>query len=560
MNKIKYSIVTASMIFLLNGCNYDKNEQITTTEKEIVLEKVETTKNTILKRSFNIQIGDNERTIFERLGAIDGNIYILSSTNDFYSKISVNNIEDIKSLSDFFMANNYIIVTNQIEGTKYINVTIKQQTSDIEKKLLNSNVSISGNVLVGDAINIISNQAGVIPIWDDKSSTNLSQVTKTFNFQGNGLDALNHIVNSVDLNLEFKENKAVLSYFKTETMSLDIFSRDRETDTDISIAMRNVGSSDSSSSSGSSSSSSSGSSSDGGNDLVSKYKTMVIEDLKTSLSSVLSEHGSYTFLATSGQILIKDKASHVKMAQKVVSDFNSKFKDTVELTLTLYKVTREKNDTRGIDFKSLSKNFEFNVQNMVSTAFGASANGNNFGIGFNDGNVDAVLQFLREYGDTEIVNPMTFETQTNLLKTIKIANNYGYIASISSTTDGNGGTTGSMTPSSIADGGFVSVLTKVIDNETIAVDLFTTTTSLSKFNSATAFGNTVQTPDTAEQSIDGYHRVKIGVPNILVSHKFEETQNKGSGLPVDYLENIGLKADKNKDTYIVVVLEARVKK
>ena len=30
MNKIKYSIVTASMIFLLNGCNYDKNEQITT--------------------------------------------------------------------------------------------------------------------------------------------------------------------------------------------------------------------------------------------------------------------------------------------------------------------------------------------------------------------------------------------------------------------------------------------------------------------------------------------------------------------------------------------------
>ena len=206
---------------------------------------------------------------------------------------------------------------------------------------------------------------------------------------------------------------------------------------------------------------------------------------------------------------------------------------------------------------------------LILTIFTVKAQENEFtrssiktgiGIGFNDGNVDVVLQFLREYGDTEIVNPMTFETQTNLLKTIKIANNYGYISSITSTTDGNGGTTGSMTPSSIADGGFVSVLTKVIDNETIAVDLFTTTTSLSKFNSATAFGNTVQTPDTAEQSIDGYHRVKIGVPNILVSHKFEETQNKGSGLPVDYLENVGLKADKNKDTYIVVVLEARIKK
>ena len=50
------------------------------------------------------------------------------------------------------------------------------------------------------------------------------------------------------------------------------------------------------------------------------------------------------------------------------------------------------------------------------------------------------------------------------------------------------------------------------------------------------------------------------MPYILVSHKFEETQNKGSGLPLDYLENIGLKADKNKDTYVVVVLEARIKK
>lgn len=560
--KFKYSLVAASMIFVLGGCGFEKNEIVSPTEKEVVLEKVEISKNVDLKRSFNIQIGDNERTIFERLGAIDGNIYILDSSNDFYSKISVNNIEGMADISQFFVANNYILVANKVEGSKYINISVKPQISDSEKKLKNSKVSISGNILIGDAINIISSQSGIIPIWDDKSSTSLSQVTKTFNFNGNGLDALNHIVNSVDLNLEFKENKAIISYFKTETMSLDIFSRDRETDTDISIAMRSLGGDSGSSGSSSSSGGASGggSSSSGGNDLASKYKTMVVNDLKASLSSVLSQHGSYTFLATSGQILVKDKSSHVKLAQKVISDFNSKFKDTVELTLTLYKVTREKSDTRGIDFKALAKRFEFNVANMTNAAFATVSNGNSFGVGFKDGHVDAVLQFLREYGDTEIVNPMTFETQTNLLKTIKIANNYGYISSISSSTDGNGGNTGSVTPSSVADGGFVSALTKVIDNETIAVDLFTTTTSLSKFNTATAFGNTVQTPDTAEQSIDGYHRVKVGIPYILVSHKFEETQNKGSGLPNDYLENIGLKADRNKDTYIVVVLEARIKK
>ena len=91
MKKIKYSMLVASMIFF-TGCNFDKQEKFESMEKQIVLDKVKETKEITLKRSFNIQVGDTEKTIFERLGAIDGNIYILDSSNSFYSKISVNNI------------------------------------------------------------------------------------------------------------------------------------------------------------------------------------------------------------------------------------------------------------------------------------------------------------------------------------------------------------------------------------------------------------------------------------------------------------------------------------
>jgi hypothetical protein len=157
------------------------------------------------------------------------------------------------------------------------------------------------------------------------------------------------------------------------------------------------------------------------------------------------------------------------------------------------------------------------------------------------------------------MNPISFETQSNMLKTIKIANNYGYISSIKSSTDSNGTTTAEVTPSSIADGGFISAIAKPIGNDFIAVDLYSTTTSLSKFNSVTAFGSTVQTPDTAEQSIDGYHQIKAGVPFILISHKYEETKTSEAGLPIEQLRSIGFNSDQNKDVYIVIALEAKIR-
>ncbi len=553
MKRLKMSLIASTAIFVLTGCvNSTKhNVEISTNIFEKKLDKT-----TQLSRSFNIQAGDNARTIFERLGFIDGNIYIIETGINFNSKFAVNNIENLDSLEKFFLANNYVLNTSKIENSNYIKVSIVPDMSLAEKKLKETSISINGSIPVGDVISMLTKKANVIPILEDKTANNLAQINRTLNFNGNALDGLNHVASSADLNIAFKEDKVLISYFKTETMSLDIFTRDRESKTDINIEMRR----DDSSSSSSSVNNSTSSAESTNQDLSVKYKTLIIKDLENSLESILSKQGSYTFIPSSGQILIRDKNENVKMAQKLISDFNSKFKDTIEVTLTLYKVTKEKGDTRGIDFKALGSKFDFSATNMVLTAFSGNANGNMYGIGYNNKNDSAVLNFLREYGDTEVLNPISFETQSNILKTVKIANNYGYIASIKTTTDTNTGTTASVEPASVADGGFISALTKVIDNETIAIDLYSTTTSLSRFNSVTAFGSTVQTPDTAEQSVDGYHRVKVGIPYILVSHKYEETKNKSAGLPIKELDSLGLKADSSKDIYIVIALEARIRK
>lgn len=562
-NKIKYSIFAASALFLFSGC-YDKNEisksdaiekkaELKEVEKENILKNIETKKE--VERSINIKEGDNVKTIFERLSTIDKNVYIIETGIDVTSKINVNGIKDLVDLEKFFIANNFVLTYKRIDNSNYIKVKVEQSLTSAEKKLAKTNVILNGNLPVGDVVKMISQKSNIQHVWEDKTANNVSLINKNVSYNGNGLEALKNVVGISDLNLVFKDDKAIISYFKTETMNLDLFTRDRNTNTDISIEMKsdNESSSSTSTNNGSNSSSSS-------TDLSVSYKSSLIKDLEASLDSVLSKQGSYTLMPTSGQIMIRDKGENVRMAQKLISDFNAQFKDTIEITLTFYKVTSEKNDKRGLDFSNIGTKFNLNASNMVSNAFLDGTRTYAASYDSSRLNTNFVLNFLKEHGDAEVMNPMTFETQSNILKTVKIANNYGYISSIKTTTTSSDAVSAEVNPSSIADGGFISAIAKSIGNDSIAIDLYSTTTSLTKFNSVTVSGNTVQTPDTSEQSIDGYHQVKAGVPYILVSHKYEESKIDKSGLPVKYLESLGYKEDNSKDVYIVIALEANIRK
>ena len=547
---IKSSIIASVIILNFSGCLYN-NENVMTNNQNQQLEFLKEKQK--IKRSINIKTGDSLKTVLERLSSINNNIYIIEEDANFSSKISVNGIVDLEELKQFLEASNYKLEEEQKEGSKYVKIRLVQLSSSIEARLKETKITINGNIQIDEVIKMIATNSKTEIIYEDKLSNDIAKTNQNFNFDGDGLNALREIVNSSDLNIEFKENKVYISYFKTETMNIDIFTRDRQTTTDISIAMSNNSSNNSTSTTSTSSSSETND-----KDLSITYKTDLVKDLVKSLDSVKSEHGSYTFMPSSGQVLIRDKATNVKVAQKLISDFNAQFKDTIELTLTFYKVITDKTNKHGIDFKALGSKIDFTTTNFSASNFTTGTSF--FSLAANStGESNAVLNFLNEYGQAEVMNPISFETQSNMLKTIKIANNYGYISSIKSSTDSNGTTTAEVTPSSIADGGFISAIAKPIGNDFIAVDLYSTTTSLSKFNSVTAFGSTVQTPDTAEQSIDGYHQIKAGVPFILISHKYEETKTSEAGLPIEQLRSIGFNSDQNKDVYIVIALEAKIR-
>lgn len=573
--QIKISIAGALALALLSGCasnnlNLDSNKTQSVTNKTIsmyVANKENDLKKENLKPFFNIKTGDSLKTILERLGAIDGKIYILDGSDDYNSKISVSGIKDQNELKEYFEANGHKLEITE-KGKRYANVVLSQKELKSESKLKKLKVSINGAIPFASIIDEISSNAEIPIIYEDKTASDVSSVIRNIDFSGNGYDALNQIASKSGLSIDYKANKIEIAYYKTQMFDLDVFVRDRS----LSNIISNIPSSGSTTSNTSGTSTSSNSTTTASNstqDLKTEYITQLVKELKASLDSTISQYGSYTFLPTTGQIAIRDKGENIKIAQKLISDFNSKFKDTVDMKLTFYKVSTEKGSKRGIDFTALKSNLDIfgaasslslTGKNLVSGAFPAGVTTSaNFGASLTRGASSVVLNYLKEFGDANVANTVTFEAQSNMPKTVKIANNYGYISSISSSTDSNGGTTGDVNPSSVPDGTFFNVIAKPIANNMIAADIYATATSLSKFNSTTAFGNTVQTPDTAEQSVDGYHQLKSGVPSILVAYKLEEIKKGGSGLPIEMLDSIGVKTDSNKDVYIVISLEANIR-
>lgn len=552
-NYIKISVAASALVFGLSGCTSTSTQQL---NQPNIYEKGDKViaKNTI-ERYFNINIGDTAKTIFERLSLLDGNVYIVDNSV-FRSSFAAPGLKTFEDVEKFFQANNIALIKNEIQNSKYVKIGFSNTgLSEIEKKLSQIKVSASGSMPIASFAQDISAKAGIPVLYADKTAKNLSTITKNISIDTDGLSAIKQIANSADLDAKITQSNIELSYFKTDTLNIDIFSRDR--------SILNKIANNTASSGNTKDKQNTVSDNSGNKDLEIKYLTGLVKELESSVESLLSEHGSFKLLQSSGQIVVRDKSENVKSIQKIINDFNAQFKDTVELTLTFYKVTTQKGDKRGLDFRALNGKLAATATGMTNlTGLSSSAGSitSAFGLEYTgSGGRSALFNLLSEFGTTEVMNPVEIVTQSNMLKTVKIANNFGYIASIDTTTSTNTGTTASIEPSSVPDGMFFSLLAKPIDNNHIAVDIYATNNSFVKFNTATAFGSTVQTPDTSEQSVDGYHQLKNGVPQILVSHKYEESKLDEAGLPVKFLKSIGYKEDSSKDTYIVIALEANVR-
>lgn len=557
----KKIILSIAVALLVNGCSTQPQTQKfkdNNTTVEIVASKLDTTK--VDRKFVAIKKGDTAEKIFEKISQFTGNTYILQNNESkkFTSLIDVERVEiDEDSIKNFFDANNYSFF--QYGQNKYKKVHISKIKTKEERELKDTNIKASGLNSAKQLLSTIAIETGLNINYLDKEASEQSDVLRDFDFSSNALESLENIAKISEINIIIDETNLNVSSLQTKSFKINVFGRDRQ----LSNTISNIPSATdtANSSSGSSNETQATSSASSSSDLKSSFISTIIKELRVSLDSTISKKGSYSLLPTTGQVIVRDKTENLNNVEQIINNFNASFKDTFEMKITFFKVAVSSAKSSGIDFSGFNKNWNLSATNMATSVVPGGVAKGAYALGFSNdsGSRTALLKFLQEKGETTIENTINFETQANIPKSIKIANNYNYISSISSTTGTTGIASGSVEQSTVPDGTFFNILTKSIDSNFIAADVYATTNTLNRFNTSTVFGNTVQTPDTSEQSVDGYHQLQRGVPYILVAHKYNEQKNNSNGLPIKYLDEAGLSEKSDKEIYIVITIEAEVK-
>jgi hypothetical protein len=489
--------------------------------------------------SFEIAIGETAESIFKKMAIISKKVYVIKNGKEFISNISTNNIKNEDDIKLYFKVQGFRL--NIKHNDKYAIVNIKKIEDRAYKILKKIKVQIKGYAPFNIVFNELIKNTGII--YNPNDLGKLASVPTNFYFSGNLADCLVYATNLIGVNIEFDGMNLIHS--KMKTVLLDFEFPVRDTSLTTSISSSGGGSSVSTDSGGSSSTSS----------LVSIFKSNISKKITDLLKNLKSKEGGFSYISELGQISITDYPKNIRTITKVINNLNDKFKEQIKIEFKFYKFTTSIIQDRGIDLSGkINKYIKYGVRKGT---LNVSNSNPNFTLDANDGTSSAILNFLNTYGKAQIAYSLSYITNNNQLFVEKVASNRGYISKISkSETEKSTNATSEMTPASVSDGSFIATYPRTMSGDKISLQLFLTINDLKQFVNRTSGGNTIQTPDTDEQSHFNTITLQNNVPYIINYYEVESKSNKKSAIPgfEDYSWTDFMTSDKHntKDkTYII---------
>jgi hypothetical protein len=489
--------------------------------------------------SFEIAIGETAESIFKKMAIISKKVYVIKNGKEFISTITTNNIKDENDIKLYFKVQGYRLHINHSDKYAIIDITkIEDKAYKILKKI---KVEIKGYAPFNIVFNELIRDTGII--YNPNDLGKLASVPTNFYFSGNLADCLVYATNLIGVNIEFDGMNLIHSKMRTVMLDFEFPVRDTSLTTSISSS---GGGSTIAGEKGSSGSTSS---------LVSIFKSNISKKITNLLKNLKSKEGGFSYISELGQISITDYPKNIRTITKVVNSLNDKFKEQIKVEFKFYKFTTSIIQDRGIDLSGKINNYiKYGVN---SGALNVSNANPNLTLTANDGTSSAILNFLNTYGKAQISYSLSFVTNNNQLFVEKVASNRGYISKISSSSaDKNSNTTSEMTPASVSDGSFIATYPRTMSGDKISLQLFLTINDLKQFVNRSAGGNTIQTPDTDEQSHFNTITLQNNVPYIINYYEVESKSKKKSPIPgfEDYSFTDFMTSDKHKTkdkTYII---------
>ncbi len=500
---------------------------------------------------FEISKGENAESIFRKASVLTQKVYVINNGKEFTSTISTDNIRTENDIKLYLKVQGYSLDIKN-DG-KYAIVEIEKIQNNSYKILKDIKVEIKGYAPFDIVFNELIRDTGII--YNPNDLGKLASVPANFYFSGNLADCLIYATNLIGIDIEFDGMNLIHSRMKTVLLDFEFPVKDTKFIANISSSAGSIaGSSTSTKSNNKTSSiSSSSTSSSGTSSLVSAYRSNISKKVSNMLKNLISDKGGFSYISELGQISVTDYPKRIKTITKVINNLNDKFKEQIKIELKFYKYTTSIIKDRGINLSG--KINDFITYGITKGTLNTNITTPNFNMNFNDGTTTAILNYLNTYGKAKVEHTISFLSNNNQLRVEKIASNRGYISNIDSSVS-DGVTTTDMTPSSISDGSFIATFARTMSGNKIALELFLTINDLKQFVNRTAGSNTVQTPDTDEQSHFNTITLQNNVPYILNHYEVRSKNNKKTAIPglENYSFTDAISSDKHDDkerTYII---------
>jgi type IVB pilus formation R64 PilN family outer membrane protein len=217
----------------------------------------------------------------------------------------------------------------------------------------------------------------------------------------------------------------------------------------------------------------------------------VWEDLRNSLSKLVSSDGKYMISESTTTVTVRDHPDNIDSISRYLDDLNRTLSQQVAIKVEILDVKLNESYNMGINWDAIIQtftNFQLtgNLANATTLSPTALTNGTTSGIAsFIIGKSDhqTFINALDLQGKVHIVTNPQVVTMNNQMATIRITNDTSYVKSVSTTQTPDAGTTSSITPGTVTDGFTLYVLPK-IQGDKIFMQLSSTLSDLDSINKA----------------------------------------------------------------------------
>lgn len=391
------------------------------------------------------------------------------------------------------------------------------KTSDLPE-IFSKTISISTNprTSIKDFGSLIMNATGVPVVYTSEIATDILQPVMAQGFsESNSLKSMLDLL-SARHNLYWKYNNREIVIFRHETRVFNVHAFTGSSEFNVNIANLT-------------SSTAQGSQNRTGQSTIVQSKSKFWEDVKNDIKLFISPNGSYSVSENVGVISVTDTPKVINEVANYVSAINEKKSRQIMISTKVYSVETREEDNYAIDWNA--------VYNAVSGKFGlsfvspSSTSGlGNFSAIISSGQfngTESVIGALSKQGATSLVTENTAVTISGEAVPLNSTKEITYLASVSSTSVANAGTSVSLTPGTVTSGFSMHTLPLVLDGKNLMIQTAIDFSSVDAINEVTSGSGTnqqrIQTPEKSTKSLIGKYVMKSGETLMLTG--FQQTDN-----------------------------------